>query len=114
MGRHGVLVVAGLAVIMAACTGGGAPNPPPPTPHRGGEAVFGTQFGAECLNPITYCTANTQAHYIVFQHVLPRAMQLDSRGNFVASPLLVEAPSIANGGLTQNPFKVRFSIAPQA
>jgi glutathione transport system substrate-binding protein len=41
-------------------------------------------------------------------------MQLDAQGNFVASPVLVEAPSLTNGGLTQNPFTVRFQISPAA
>jgi peptide/nickel transport system substrate-binding protein len=41
-------------------------------------------------------------------------MQLDPKGNFVASPLLVEAPTLDNGGLTQSPFTVRFHIAPGA
>jgi len=104
-------------MVLAACTGGGRlkPSPTPtPTPHRGGEAVFGYQLGAECLNPITECASVDYAHRIVFHQVLPGAMQLDSSGNFVASPLLVEAPSLGNGGLTQNPFTVRFRIAPAA
>src|SRR5436309_8475946 len=106
-----------LVMVLAACTGGGRlkPSPTPtPTPHRGGEAVFGYQLGAECLNPITECASVDYAHRIVFHQVLPGAMQLDSSGNFVASPLLVEAPSLGNGGLTQNPFTVRFRIAPAA
>jgi ABC-type transport system substrate-binding protein len=120
MGRRAVAMAVALGVA-AACTGGGLPRPtaspsasPAPTPHRGGEAVFGYQIGAECLNPITECAAGVYAHFIVLEHVLPRAMQLDAHGNFVASPLLVEAPSLANGGLTENPFTVRFRISPEA
>jgi len=41
-------------------------------------------------------------------------MQLDPNGNFVASPLLVEAPSLRNGGLSTNPFTVRFHISARA
>jgi peptide/nickel transport system substrate-binding protein len=48
--------------------------------------------------------------YTVLEHVLPRAMELDVEGNYVASPMLVEAPTLENGGLTQNPFTVRFRI----
>ena len=38
------------------------------------------------------------------QYVMPRAMQLTLQGTFDKSPLLSEAPTLANGGLTQNPF----------
>jgi peptide/nickel transport system substrate-binding protein len=41
-------------------------------------------------------------------------MKLDVRGNFVASELLLEAPTLDNGGLTQSPFTVRFKINPRA
>ena len=50
----------------------------------------------------------------MLEHVLPRAMQLDPKGNFVASPLLREAPSLENGDLTEDPFTVRFRISDRA
>jgi ABC-type transport system substrate-binding protein len=76
--------------------------------------VFGAEQWPECLNPITACASASWTHYAVLQHVLPRAMNLDVRGNFVASELLVEAPTLDNGGLTQRPFTVRFKINPRA
>jgi len=41
-------------------------------------------------------------------------MVLDANGNFVASPTLAEAPTLDNGGITQNPFTVSFKIADNA
>jgi peptide/nickel transport system substrate-binding protein len=76
--------------------------------------VFGAEQWPECVNPITYCASASWTQYTVLQHVLPRAMQLDAAGNFVASALLLEAPTLANGGLTQNPFTVTFHINPGA
>jgi peptide/nickel transport system substrate-binding protein len=101
-------------LLATACTGGGPPKPTPPVPRRGGAAVFGAEQWPECLNPITACASASWTHYAVLQHILPRAMKLDLRGHFVASELLVKAPTLDNGGLTQNPFTVRFKINPRA
>jgi peptide/nickel transport system substrate-binding protein len=101
-------------LLLGACTGDEKPRPTPPTPRRGGSAVFGAEQWPECINPITSCSAATWTHYTVLQHVLPRAMQLDSGGNVVASPLLVEAPTLDNGGLSQSPFTVRFKLNTRA
>jgi len=109
-----IAMAAAGALLLAACTGGGTPKPTPPTPRRGGSVVFGAEQWTDCLNPITACAASWWTHYAVLQHVLPRAMQFDTKGNLVASELLVEAPTLDNGGLTQSPFTVRFRIDPQA
>jgi peptide/nickel transport system substrate-binding protein len=111
---RGLALAAVGTLLLGACTGDGKPKPNPPTPRRGGTAVFGAEQWPACLNPITSCSSASWGHYAVFQHVLPRAMQFDSGGNVVASPLLVEAPTLDNGGLTQNPFTVRFKINPSA
>jgi peptide/nickel transport system substrate-binding protein len=124
------LLSAVVALITCACTGGSHPGATPkatlatgspipsaplsPTlPPQGGSVVFGAERWPECLNPITSC-AEPWTYYSVLQHVLPRAMQLDPEGNFVASPLLVEAPSLANGDLGESPFTVTFRIDPNA
>jgi peptide/nickel transport system substrate-binding protein len=126
MHRHFGKAVGALAVmtlLAAACGGGGAKTPPsgggseqPPTtaPTRGGEIVIGAEQWPECINPITSCSSATWAYYSVFEHVLPYAMLLDLNGNFVASPVLAEAPTLDNGGITQNPFTVSFKIADNA
>ena len=79
-----------------------------------GNVVFGAEQWPECVNPVTSCAASPWTYYTVLEHVLPRAMQLDPQGNFAPSRLLVEAPTLANGGLTQSPFTVTFKISPQA
>jgi peptide/nickel transport system substrate-binding protein len=118
------------SLIAASCTGGASPRPSPSEiaastlapitqkcaqtglpPHGGGSVVFGAEQWPDCLNPITACAASNWTHFTVLEHVLPRAMQLDPNGNFVPSPLLVEAPSLANGGLAQNPFTVTYRIS---
>jgi peptide/nickel transport system substrate-binding protein len=50
----------------------------------------------------------------VLEHVLPYAMVLDLNGNFVASPLLTEVPTLDNGGITQNPFTITYHLNPNA
>jgi peptide/nickel transport system substrate-binding protein len=127
--RVSTLVIALLTI--ASCTGGGAHPSPSPSrspsatpsgapetpsfpPPQGGEAVFGAEQWPECVNPITACAAFDWTWYTVLEHVLPRAMQLDVRGNFVASPLLVEAPTLENGGVTEDPFTVRYRISEAA
>jgi peptide/nickel transport system substrate-binding protein len=82
--------------------------------HRGGSAVFAAQDWPQCLNPITFCASTPWACWAVLEHVLPAAMVLDPKGDFVASPLLLEAPSIANGGLTSGPFTITYRINPKA
>src|SRR5438034_451671 len=112
-----VLIVLGLA----ACTGGpSTPTPPPPSTRspihgeRVGSVVIGAEQWPECVNPITSCSATPWYWWTIGEHALPRAMELDPIGNFVASPLLVEAPTLANGGLSSSPMTVRFRISPKA
>jgi peptide/nickel transport system substrate-binding protein len=106
-----------LAVVATAC-GGGTASPPgspsPSQPKRGGSIVLGAEQWPECVNPITSCSSATWYWYSVAEHVMAYAMVLNLQGNFVASPLLVEAPTLDNGGITQNPFTVTFKIDPRA
>ena len=117
-------IVLAVALAAGACTGGGTPQPTAslspvqPSPSASlfpagvhyGSAVFGAEQWPECLNPITECALSRWAFLTVFQHVLPRAMEVSIDGLFVASPLLREAPTLENGGLTQTPFTVTFHI----
>ncbi|HEY3210799.1 MAG TPA: peptide ABC transporter substrate-binding protein [Actinomycetota bacterium] len=119
--KHVVRAVAllGVVAIVATACGGGKKTPTggatttPPT-KKGGSIVIGAEQWPECVNPITSCSSATWYWYSVALHVLPRAMVLDLHGNFIASPLLVEAPSLENGGVTQSPFTVTFKINPKA
>jgi peptide/nickel transport system substrate-binding protein len=120
------------SLIGAACTGGRtnvvtptalapttnlpsfSPTPTASTPALGGDVTFGAEGWPDCLNPITSCAEDPWTYYTVLEHVLPRAMQLDPKGNFLASPLLVEGPSLSNGDLSESPFTVTFKIRPEA
>ena len=89
----------------------------PPTPSRpGGSITVGTRelFEEVCLNPITSCASAAGTWWIVLEQVLPRAMELDPKGNFVPSPLLVEAPTLENGELTEAPFTITYHLNPEA
>lgn len=88
-------------------------TPTPSAPLSGGEATIAAEHWPECLNPILSC-AQPETYQTVLYHVLPRAMQFGPDGSLVPSPLLVEAPTLDNGGLTQAPFTVRFRISPKA
>jgi peptide/nickel transport system substrate-binding protein len=82
---------------------------------KGGSAVFAAEQWPECINPITQCSNSSWLQWLVPIHVLPRLMELDEKNNFVASPLLTEAPTLDNGGIEEGPpFKVTFKLNPDA
>jgi peptide/nickel transport system substrate-binding protein len=114
-----IALVGVLSVVAVACGGGGTKTPAgSPTAggavKQGGSVVFGAEQWPECVNPITSCSSATWTWYSVLLHVLPHAAVLDLKGNFVASPVLTELPTLANGGITQNPFTLTFKISDKA
>lgn len=120
-----VVASALLSLLAAACTGGGKSEPSPnqsptsdssgTTGPRGATAVFAAEGWPECLNPILGCALHRWAWYTAFEHILPRAVQLDPRGNLVASPLLVRSPTLENGGLQRGPpFTITYEISDRA
>lgn len=80
----------------------------------GGSAVFGAEQWPECLNPVTSCANASWLVWSVTAHVLPRLMELDVDGNYQASPVLREAPSLDNGLITEDPFTVTFQLRDDA
>jgi peptide/nickel transport system substrate-binding protein len=120
--RAAVVVAGVLALLGAACssstpgaggTSGAGPSASS-TPVPGGSIVVGAEQWPECINPITSCSSASWLYWSVLNYVMPRAMELDLEGNFVASPVLAEAPTLDNGGLSQDPFTVTFRINPDA
>ena len=118
-----IAVVGVVGIVAAACSKSSstvtpATSGPGPvtsaTPPQGGSIVLGAEQWPDCINPITTCSSATWYWYSVAEHVLPRAMVLNLQGNFEASPLLTEAPTLDNGGITQSPFTVTFKINPDA
>jgi peptide/nickel transport system substrate-binding protein len=108
-----------LAVVATACGGGKSSSSsssaaPSATSKRGGSIVVGAEQWPECVNPITSCSSATWYWYSVAEHVMPYAMVLDLNGNFVASPLLTQAPTLDNGGIKQNPFTITLKLNPNA
>lgn len=108
-----------LVSLLAGClvpAGCGASTHSPGSPaagvKRGGSITIAAEDWPICLNPLTSCASDLPATWIVANQVLPRAMEIDRRGNYVASPLLTEEPSEANGGIKLTPkFTVTFRIS---
>jgi len=113
-----VAVVSIAGMIGAACGGNNTPSTTKTSsaagPVKGGKIVLGAEQYPECINEITQCASASWLYWSVIQYVIPRAMQLTLQGTFTNSPLLSEAPSLDNGGLTQSPFTVKFKINPAA
>jgi len=113
------IALLGVVAIVATACGGGKETPratgsAPSAIKKGGSIVIGAEQWPECVNPINQCSAATWYWYSVGIHVVARAMVLDLHGNFVASPMLVEAPTLDNGGVTQSPFTIKFKISDKA
>ena len=113
-----VVVAAALALVAAACgssskkSNGGSGNSAGPT----GSVIFGAEQWPDCVNPINQCANSSWLQWLVPIHVLPRLTELDDHNNFVASPLLTEMPSTANGGVSGSgkTFTVTYHLNPDA
>jgi peptide/nickel transport system substrate-binding protein len=80
---------------------------------KGGTLILGAEQWPECLNPITACSNSSWMHWGVDEHVLPRAMEFDEKGNFRPSPALDGQPTLDGKGSGKNesqPFSVTFKI----
>jgi peptide/nickel transport system substrate-binding protein len=110
-------VLSAIALVAAACgssgsTGGGGNAAS--GAKKGGSVVFAAEQWPECLNPVTSCANASWLPWTAYEHVMPRLMQMDPKGNFVASDLLVEAPTEQNGGIKPSPFTVTYKLRPEA
>jgi peptide/nickel transport system substrate-binding protein len=111
----GVLAI--LALVAASC-GGGKTNKVT-TGSQGGSIIVGAEQWPDCMNPITEC-ASAFWQTIMEWQILPRLASYDFQGNLVASDLITEVPTIANGGVKSdptnkaNPFTLTFHLNPKA
>ena len=83
----------------------------------GGTLVLAVEQWPECINPVTSCANATWTIWSVLIHYLPRLMELDQTNTYVASSLLVEAPTVANGGLAtadDGTFTLTYRLNPGA
>jgi peptide/nickel transport system substrate-binding protein len=108
--RRVIVLLFTIALTSAGCTGGSNSN----EPRSGGSIVIAAEQWPDCLNPITQCSAGTWVWFAVLGQVMPKAMELDEKGNWRASPLLVEAPSLENGLMVEEPFSLTYKIKPAA
>ncbi|MEL6891406.1 MAG: peptide ABC transporter substrate-binding protein [Actinomycetota bacterium] len=80
----------------------------------GGSVVFAAEQWPDCLNPVTSCSNASWLTWSVIHHILPKLMEVDADGNYQASPVLAEAPTIDNGLITEDPFTITFPIRDDA
>lgn len=66
----------------------------------------------ECLNPLT-CAGDAAARDLVFEHVLPKLMEVDATGQYVPSPVLAAAPEVRVDAQTGEQT-VTFALDPEA
>ena len=93
--------------------GGDAAGPDRP----GGEIVLALEQWPECLNPVTSCANAATLLWSVLVHVLPGLMEYDVDNNIGASPVLVEAPTVDNGGAVlddDGTLTITYSLNPEA
>ena len=105
----------------AATTAGSADTAPEPAepaaPRPGGEIVLAVEQWPECLNPITSCNNATWLSWSVLVHVVPRLMEFDVNHNIGASPVLMETPTVDNGGAVLNDdgtLTITYRLNPEA
>ena len=125
-GRLLCIAVATLAVVAAACSGDddGAPEVPAatgtdvaPSERSGGEIVLAVEQWPECLNPLTSCSNSSWLRYSVHVHVQPSLMEFDVDNNLRPSPVLLEEPTVDNGGAVVNDdgtMTITYRLNPQA
>jgi peptide/nickel transport system substrate-binding protein len=109
-----VALVCTILLVAAACGGGGGGggNPAAGQPKQGGSIVLGAEQWPQCLNPITSCAQASWLPWTTWFYTMPRLMQVDTKGNYVASDLLAEAPTEQNGGIKNNPFTITYKLRP--
>ena len=98
-------------------TAAGSATDSPDDGPGGGTLVLAVEQWPECLNPVTSCRNAIWTLWSTLVHVLPRLMELDTRNTYVASSLVVEAPSIDNGGLVtadDGTFTLTYQLNPEA
>ncbi|MFM7223924.1 MAG: peptide ABC transporter substrate-binding protein [Actinomycetota bacterium] len=78
--------------------------------------VIGAEQWPDCVNPITQCANSSWQLWAVGEHVFPQLTELNDRNEFVASPLLAEMPTVANGGISGEGanFTITYRLNPKA
>ena len=82
--------------------GSGTPEAAEAQERSGGEIVLAVEQWPECLNPVTSCANATWLQWSVLVHIQPGLMEYDVDNNIGPSPVLVEAPTVDNGGAVLN------------
>ncbi len=80
----------------------------------GGTITIGAEQWPECINPVTQC-ANSS--WMIWTTITPTAAtpwKTTNEGNYEATSLLAEEPTLDNGGITEDPFTITYKINPDA
>ncbi len=107
-----VIALAAAACGKSSSSGGGTTSGG--AQKKGGSIVLAAEQWPQCLNPITSCAQASWLPWTAWEYVMPRLMEVDAKGNYVASDLLTEAPTTQNGDIKTNPFTVTFKLRPEA
>ena len=105
------------AALLAVSLAAGACADEAETDRPGGEIVLAVEQWPECLNPVTSCANASWLSWAVLVHLQPSLMEFDAENTLRASPVLLEAPTMDNGGAAVNEdgtFTVVYRLNPDA
>src|SRR5262245_7584688 len=108
----------GLALVSFACGSSSSTSPDAavPGPDAGGsELTVAAELMPECANPLSDCANFAWYQFTIGAQVFTGPLTLDSDGNYVASPLLTQMPTLENGGVVAGPpFTLTYKLNPAA
>src|ERR1041385_2788537 len=109
-----LLVVVGL--VAAACGNNkkSASTPTTAAAKKGGSIVIGAEQWPTCLNPDTQCANASWMHFVADEHVLPKLVYINEKGEFAPTAVLKDMPTEANGGVKFDPLTVTYHLNPAA
>lgn len=106
-------VLAGVAVVallLAACGGGGGGGTAAggaEQPVKGGTLVIGAEQEPDCLDVYGSCSGASWGYWVGLSLTVPRPLDVDAQGKFVASPLLDGEPTLSPGPPQKVTYKIK-------
>lgn len=80
----------------------------------GGTITIGAEQWPECINPITQCANSSWMQWTIMSPTMPGVWKTTNDGNFEATSLVTEEPTLDNGGITEDPFTITMHLNPDA
>ena len=76
--------------------------------------TIGAEQWPECINPITQCANSSWKLWTTQTPTMAGPWKTTNDGNYEATSLLAEEPTLDNKGITESPFTITFKINPAA